>query len=159
MFRKSAVFIIPSILMMLVLTASLAMLTLHFKEILLDNHKDKLNQVAQITSKVLRDDIKVHASNHLDFDILAKDIGNSSKVRVTIINQDGEVVGDSHVTTHEISNMDNHGGRTEIISAVKKGTGQSTRYSSTKGYDLMYYALKVNIPIPVDIKSKKNKSR
>ncbi|MFK0571034.1 diguanylate cyclase [Endozoicomonas sp.] len=145
MFRKSAALAMPAILMTLVLTASLSLLTLHFKSILLESYQTKLKQVADITSRMMKDDIELHGDDHFDFDVIATDIGGSAGVRITIINENGSVIGDSQMTSHELDQMKNHGSRTEVAEAMKQGEGSSTRHSHTKGYDLMYYALKVNI--------------
>ncbi|WP_257283564.1 diguanylate cyclase [Endozoicomonas sp. SESOKO1] len=145
MFRKSAALAMPAILMTLVLTASLTLLTLHFKNILLESYQNKLHQVAEITSRILRDDIELHGDNHFDFDVIATDIGVSADIRVTIINEHGVVIGDSQVAGHELARMDNHGSRPEVLQAIEHGSGASTRHSHTKGYDLMYYAVKVEV--------------
>lgn len=150
MFRKSAALAMPAILMTLVLTASLTLLTLHFKNILLKSYQSKLEQVAEITSRILRDDIELHGDNHFDFDVIATDIGVSADVRVTVLNESGTVIGDSQVPQHDLDKMDNHASRPEVIAALEHGQGSSTRHSHTKGYDLMYYALKVSIVNPGD---------
>ncbi len=145
MFRKSTTLAMPAILMTLVLTASLSSLTLHFKNILLESYQIKLKQVADITSRMIRDDIELHGDDHFDFDVIATDIGGSADIRVTIINDEGAVIGDSQVARHELDQMEDHGSRPEVLEALKQGYGSSTRHSHTKGFDLMYYALKVNI--------------
>ena len=150
MFRKSAALAMPAILMTLVLTASLTLLTLHFKNILLESYQSKLEQVAEITSRILRDDIELHGDNHFDFDVIATDIGISADIRVTVINESGVVIGDSQVPQHDLDQMDNHASRPEVIAALEHGQGSSTRHSHTKGYDLMYYATKVSIVNPGD---------
>ncbi|MET4692857.1 hypothetical protein [Endozoicomonas lisbonensis] len=85
MTRKSGLMAIPAVFMTVVLTASLSFLTFHFKAILLESYETKLRQVADITSRILRDDIEQHGENHFPFDLLASEIGNSSALRVTII--------------------------------------------------------------------------
>ncbi|WP_257267008.1 diguanylate cyclase [Endozoicomonas sp. ONNA2] len=144
MFRKSAALAMPAILMTLVLTASLTLLTLHFKNILLKSYQSKLEQVAEITARILQDDIELHGDNHFDFDVIATDIGGSADIRVTIMNESGIVIGDSQIPKHDLDQMDNHGSRSEVMAAMQHGQGSSTRHSHTKGYDLMYYALKVS---------------
>ncbi len=143
--RKSTTLALPAILMTLVLTGSLALLTIHFKNILLKSYQTKLEQVAEITAKIIQDDIELHGDDHFDFDIIATDIGGSSGIRVTIIDEGGVVLGDSQVPNHNLDEMDNHGSRPEVLQAHKNGTGFSTRYSATKDYDLMYFATKVEI--------------
>ena len=145
MLRKSGLLAMPAVLMTIVLTASLSLLTFHFRTILLDSYQTKLEQVAEITSRILRDDIEAHGDNHLSFSLLATDIGSSSGLRVTLVNESGTVVGDSKVAEHDLDQMDNHASRSEIKTAMEKGQGLSKRFSSTLGYDLMYYATKVSV--------------
>ncbi|SDZ07104.1 two-component system, OmpR family, phosphate regulon sensor histidine kinase PhoR [Proteiniborus ethanoligenes] len=59
-------------------------------------------------------------------------------LRITIVKQNGEVVFESYA---DVSQMDNHGNRPEIIDAVNRGEGNSVRYSSTLENDTFYYAL------------------
>ncbi|MGN7411951.1 two-component system histidine kinase PnpS [Paenibacillus sp. SAF-068] len=61
--------------------------------------------------------------------------------RVTFINKDGTVIGDSESNP---AAMDNHLNREEILGAVGDGYGQSIRYSETLGQDMLYVALPVN---------------
>ncbi len=145
MFRKSGLLAMPAVLMTIVLTASLSLLTFHFKAILLDTYQAKLKQAAGITSRILRDDIEQHGNNQVLFDAVASKIGSSAGLRVTVVNDIGVVLGDSKVAEHDLDQMDNHASRPEIKEALSKGHGLSQRFSSTLGYELMYYAVKVNV--------------
>lgn len=145
MTRKFGLMAMPAVLMTIVLTASLSFLTFYFKAILLESYEIKLKQVADITSRILRDDIEQHGENHFPFDLLASEIGNSAALRVTIISEAGVVVGDSKVAPHDLDQLDNHISRSEIQQASAKGYGLSQRFSGTLGYDLMYYAVKVTV--------------
>lgn len=57
--------------------------------------------------------------------------------RITWIEEDGKVMFDSEM---DASGMENHGNREEVKEAVKKGTGESMRYSTTFTEKTMYYA-------------------
>ena len=81
---------------------------------------------------------------------------NNKRVRITIINDQGRVIGDSHKTA---SFMDNHSNRPEIKEALSRGFGLASRYSETLQKDLMYYASSekvlnntwvVRVSIPID---------
>ena len=145
MIKKSAMLSIPAIFMMLVLTASLSLLTLHFRGILLESYQVKLKQVAEITARILYDDFEIHEPESIEYNVLASDVGSSVGMRVTIIDELGVVLGDSQVPERQIDNISNHADRIEFIDAMQEGTGYSTRYSATKGYYLMYYALKLDL--------------
>ncbi|WP_281647296.1 diguanylate cyclase [Parendozoicomonas sp. Alg238-R29] len=150
MLRNSGILAIPAILMTVVLTASLAMLTFHFESILLKSYQIKLKQIAEVTSKVLRDDIELHGDDHLDFDLLATDIGSSSGIRVTIVDLEGIVIGDSKVSKRNLGQMENHIARPEIREALANKSGLVQRHSKALGYDLLYYATKVELREPVE---------
>ena len=84
---------------------------------------------------------KVDLLNNIDeSDALADRLGSASKSRVTLILNNGEVVGDSDVVTKEIYLLDNHINREEIQKALLNGTGWSFRYSNTLKKDLLYFA-------------------
>src|SRR5260370_1435944 len=67
----------------------------------------------------------------------------ASGVRVTVIAADGRVLADSQ---SDPSTMENHAGRPEIRDAFAKGYGQSIRHSVTVNRDLLYYAVRQDLP-------------
>lgn len=71
---------------------------------------------------------------------LAKTAGKEINTRVTIIRQDGTVLGDSEENP---LTMENHSTRPEVIGALATGIGESTRYSTTTGQNTMYVAVPV----------------
>jgi two-component system phosphate regulon sensor histidine kinase PhoR len=60
--------------------------------------------------------------------------------RLTIVDIDGTVLGESHENRQ---NMDNHLNRPEIAQALKEGQGSSRRFSATVGYQMMYTAVAI----------------
>ncbi len=61
-------------------------------------------------------------------------------LRVTIIDEDGEVLYDNRVDTVD---MDNHMNRPEIAQALKEGEGRDVRQSQTVDSSTFYYALRL----------------
>ena len=99
------------------------------------------------------DDLKVRAFfvkelmiNHYtldqkaELDKLSKDLGKLTGTRITIILPSGEVIADSE---KDPAKMESHINRPEIIKALARQTGISTRYSYSIGEDLMYVAIPV----------------
>ena len=84
-------------------------------------------------------------------DSLADKLGNASDSRVTLILNNGVVVGDSDVELQSISNLDNHANRDEIKEALAYGKGWSSRYSDTIGRQLLYFAITDNNEIEPNI--------
>ena len=72
---------------------------------------------------------------------IANRLGEASDSRVTLILNDGTVVGDSSLTKEQISILDNHINRKEIQEALLNGKGWSSRYSSTLDQQLLYFAV------------------
>lgn len=70
----------------------------------------------------------------------AKKLEKMTDSRVTFINLDGTVIGDSDMVAEE---MDNHGHRKEIISASKGEVGSAIRFSDTIGENMLYVAHRV----------------
>jgi two-component system, OmpR family, phosphate regulon sensor histidine kinase PhoR len=73
--------------------------------------------------------------NRKAVDEVCKSMGKRAETRITVISPAGLVYGDSH---HDPLTMDNHGTRPEVKEALKKGTGQSIRFSRTLQRELMY---------------------
>jgi len=71
----------------------------------------------------------------------AAEIAKLAKSRVTVINTNGKVLGDSLTPWQELSKLDNHLDRPEIKQALKKGQGRAVRYSETVGKDFIYTAV------------------
>ena len=92
----------------------------------------------------------------LDLNDIAIRYGKVTNMRITFIDELGNVLGDS---SQDYSQMENHGDRREFIDALKYGHGESTRYSSSLETHLKYIALKVvnndetmiiRLSIPID---------
>jgi two-component system phosphate regulon sensor histidine kinase PhoR len=75
------------------------------------------------------------------FDGLAQHYADLLDARVTFIDADGKVLGDSHA---DWKRMDNHLRRPEVQVAVNEGEGVTTRLSRTMGYEMMYAAVSVS---------------
>ncbi len=77
-----------------------------------------------------------------DADALADKIGKQLELRVTIIDKDGVVLGDSDLSASQIAKVENHLDRPEIQQAISKGMGISKRYS----YTIKKYSLYIAVP-------------
>jgi two-component system phosphate regulon sensor histidine kinase PhoR len=77
-----------------------------------------------------------------NIDTLAKRLGEQIDTRITIIDKEGVVLGDSE---KDPAVMENHSNRPEVIQALSSGVGSSIRYSTTLGCDMMYVAVPVTV--------------
>ena len=71
---------------------------------------------------------------------LVKDISDIINLRVTVADNEGKVVADSSVL--DLSTLDNHRYRKEILAAFENGSGESIRHSNTLNVDMFYYAFR-----------------
>ena len=109
-----------------------------FKQQTLNELEKKANLLVISVGSLARfDDIKAA-------DLFANELGSALNSRVTFIKNDGQVVGDSELDFDEISIIDNHGNRSEVVDALKNGIGWSSRYSNTLNQELLYFAIQDN---------------
>jgi two-component system phosphate regulon sensor histidine kinase PhoR len=66
--------------------------------------------------------------------------------RVTFIAADGRVIADSSQDEHNLSRLENHGSRPEVVAARHHGIGIDTRPSATLGIVMLYVATPVRHP-------------
>jgi len=71
---------------------------------------------------------------------LARDLGAKTDIRITIINADGVVLGDSDENP---ASMENHRTRPEVMGALEGEVGESTRLSTTMNRKMLYVAVPV----------------
>lgn len=74
-------------------------------------------------------------------DGLADRYGRAIDKRITIIADDGRVLGDSGITLAAVRTIENHGGRPEVQAAISNGVGIARRFSTTLGVDMLYVAI------------------
>ncbi len=70
----------------------------------------------------------------------ARDIGNLATARVTLIASDGTVLADSAARDVDLSTVDNHRVRPEVVQALTAGQGQDIRANATTGERTVYRA-------------------
>ena len=71
---------------------------------------------------------------------LAIELARLAHVRVTLLDVNSRVLSDSEVTPEALQQLENHRDRPEIIGALHRGHGESTRYSHTLGLRMYYVA-------------------
>ena len=62
--------------------------------------------------------------------------------RLTVIDEDGTVIGDSAFSDAGLEGLDNHGRRPEVLEATAKGVGSRLRFSQSMGEELLYVAVR-----------------
>jgi len=76
-------------------------------------------------------------------DAMADQLGNDIHARVTVINPEGVVLGDSYESGESLRRMDNHLARPEVREALATGMGVSTSLSDTTSLRMLNLALPV----------------
>lgn len=92
---------------------------------------------ALLRERILFDEILCDTLTEDQIDSIAKNLGNRTKVRFTVILPDGRVIADSEKPP---STMENHADRPEIITAMAEGKGVNVRYSETVRRQMVYSA-------------------
>ena len=109
--------------------------TYYIKQFYFSENLKNLTSKAKLLEKVIidknLDDVK-------NTDEIFKKLGRETSTRFTLIDINGNVIGDSHQSS---SLMDNHLNRPEIMMALKNDLGTSIRFSSTLQIDMLYLAI------------------
>ncbi len=101
------------------------------------NNLTSLNNTFQFKLKDYIIDNKVDK-----IDSLTKAIGKEINIRITVVDMNGRVIGDSESNPET---MDNHKNRPEILKALNGEIGKSVRYSNTVQKEMIYLALPIKI--------------
>lgn len=83
----------------------------------------------------------IYAENYSSYDKVVKNVPKD--YRVTVVDKAGKVLSDSE--TADVSNMENHIDREEIVAALHGKTVAVTRRSDTTNKDMVYSAMKVDL--------------
>jgi len=149
---RSKLFMVSVILMLFAGLISVLYLERRLKHWLEGQLHDELSKQLA-TGKILLEQ-SPHKTTYEGLAPLADLLGKSSHARVTIIREDGLVVGDSQLSRSRLKQVENHKDRPEIRAALKKGEGLSRRYSKTLQAHLLYMA----VPYRLKVKGKDGKT-
>ncbi len=128
-----------AILVLVVMTVLGVYLSNHVRNIQVDSLRYSLRDQATILAGISREYLSDESgAGSLPSEILK--IGKPLDERITLINSGGVVLVD---TEEDASEMENHAGRPEFRSALNSGYGESTRFSTTLGYEMMYVAVPI----------------
>jgi len=131
-----------SSLVVLIFAAAYLSLSPHLKEYTESRIQDSLKKDL-LLNKSLIDNGLIRSINPADADELADRIGYSLGVQATIIDPEGVVMGDSEVSKTLLSKLENHMTRPEIQDALRKGFGQSRRFSTSIRKHMLYMAIPI----------------
>jgi len=128
---------------MIIFIISMVSIEHHLKKTLQIQFEQKLGVVASfaLSSVNSMKTPVVAIPLNLSIDLLANEVSHSGDARITYINKNGKVLGDSILTFDQVAASDNHGNRQEVITALESGKGIATRYSTTLKKEMIYVAI------------------
>lgn len=106
-----------------------------------DYYEEKITERLR-TNSLLAADILNALPSSAFFEGKIRDLANKLGARVTIINKEGKVLGDSE---EDWRFMEDHGDRPEIVEAMKSGYGEIMRFSDTLGFNMKYVAVPIGV--------------
>jgi two-component system phosphate regulon sensor histidine kinase PhoR len=106
----------------------------------LETVRQRLTEEARLTGELLLPLLTgpPGAESLREIDDYLRELGEKTSLRITLIRNDGAVIGDSH---EDRQYMDNHLLRPEIREARDGGAGSAMRFSRTMNLDMFYVAV------------------
>lgn len=101
---------------------------------------EQLQKQASLLVEYIDEVDELQVNNNADS--IADRLGKASNSRVTLILNDGTVIGDSYIDQTELASLENHSDREEFIEAINNGFGWSSRYSNSVQQQQLYFAIR-----------------
>ena len=101
---------------------------------------EQLQKQASLLVEYIDEVDELQVNNNADS--IADRLGKASNSRVTLILNDGTVIGDSYIDQIELASLENHSNREEFIEAINNGFGWSSRYSNSVQQQQLYFAIR-----------------
>ncbi len=114
------------------------MVLLGILSVFLINANERASLIREIKEKATTIALMDKNSGILDYNISATELSAAVGARITFIDRDGVVIGDSYASAET---LENHANREEIVAALASGWGTAIRFSDTQGQDVIYGAI------------------
>lgn len=133
---------LPYVLLLAGVMLALGIYLSHFiRQTYLNDLENELTAETKLAAQVVASQMQEGISSDA-LDLLAKEWAGILGKRITIIDRDGIVLGESQ---EDRRLMENHSNRPEVIQALVSGKGVSTRLSDTLGLEMMYLAIPIEV--------------
>ena len=139
-------------IVLLVLLAMYFYLATMLKDSMSSRITSELEVQAALTREFLIE--KLPTKDNFTYDLidpLVDRLGKANNARVTFIDLDGVVWGDTERDGQALREMDNHLTRPEVQDAIKNGSGIRDRYSDTTQTGFRYFALPIHRNVSAEI--------
>ena len=134
---RTRLFLVQALVLFASLAAVALLVSFQMRGWLAGEHAAALERIARVAASAIQREPPPEAAWPETAASLARDIGS----RVTVIAQDGRVLGDSDVPPERLAALPNHGDREEVRAALAGHVGRAQRRSATLGIDLLYVAV------------------
>ncbi|WP_432402662.1 two-component system histidine kinase PnpS [Wukongibacter sp. M2B1] len=129
-------------ILLLMGTIITGLLSLSFVRIsYLNNIEKMLITNGNLINSLVEDKLDDRTFSQINFSELAYKYSEEINARVTFVDKDGKVIGDSQVQEPELNTIENHLYRPEIQEAINGDVGISKRFSTTVEIDYIYVAI------------------
>lgn len=128
----------------IIVIISLILTAIYASQVMRNIHINEVSQTLENRAKLLKVQLEdlISSGDTVKIDSLCKEYGRLIDTRISIIDPEGTVLGDSDKDPRL---MENHGTRPEIVFAFNGTTGFATRFSNTLQKNMKYVALPVII--------------
>jgi two-component system phosphate regulon sensor histidine kinase PhoR len=111
----------------------------HLKSRLTQQIESRLSKNALLLKGIIEKEYANRIPSY-ELDFLIKKLGMGLHERITFIDKQGVVLGDTEISSADLPNIEDHSRRPEFIQAFKTGYGMAVRFSTTLDIDMMYVA-------------------
>ena len=125
-----------------IIVVGLFLLLLIVNSVIKNAYYDETERSLENQSQIFKTILTNTSPKEISYQKFCQKYGEVISARITIIDDTGNVLGDSDKNPKE---MDNHLLRPEIVQAANIGVGTTRRFSQTINKDFMYYAQKISI--------------
>jgi diguanylate cyclase (GGDEF)-like protein len=138
--------VIPLTVMVLVSSVSMLLVERYLESHLLERNETELTVLAKASLESIKTLESVEAEDQeyiiRAFQRLAENVAHAGDFRITYIDANGKVLGDSDISFDQLIHVENHADRPEIQIALQSGVGASERLNNTLNDEVLYVAVR-----------------
>lgn len=137
---RTKLFVVSLIVIALAVVVAYAYARTQVEGALMASMRDDLHVRAQLAA-LEAEKLGAGPDDMAAWDALATSLGKRAEARVTLIREDGKVLGESELAQKAVEAVSNHADRPEVRGALAGGRGEHQRLSATLGQRMLYVAV------------------